>query len=517
MGRTLASIAKSTLTTEMDNLQIDLHQEEKEGLREQLHVVFNACDPNGCGLISLEDLRKIGSSLVGEDHIEEVVQIFDPHDTSQDGINFEQFFDKFVQFMYNDEKAVHCDEIASKENVQNMTYLNVSPRMEREGTFNENLRRSFGRELIPSPGERLGGKNENMRRKITQSKLPGRIPLVNTSSEDEDDSHVSNFQRQYLVRGSSARNSIRRSNRQLNASTRSTPTRRTSDGTLGSKITITEPSDQSNCMTEDNKSMNTGKSDLVDLKAEENDIGNKMIVVDETASSGIGSLRADLDDDENNSSIQFGKRFSEESLVVERQKYAENLAQIEKERNAEKQNFQLKMKEFQKENNELQKKIRELYEDLGRSTVEKESMKEQLEQLLEKDDEEQVAFSDKQDDKEEALLGAIQCLTVRLQNQDQELAEVKEDNIILRSQIRNLKMKKEKDEKSGGRFRLFGGSKEENNSIEQLEDPQDIRVKLKRAEQELVEQKEVNSQLKLYVGEVLIDIMQKNPHVLEKG
>ena len=36
MGRTLASIAKSTLTTEMDNLQIDLHQEEKEGLREQV-------------------------------------------------------------------------------------------------------------------------------------------------------------------------------------------------------------------------------------------------------------------------------------------------------------------------------------------------------------------------------------------------------------------------------------------------------------------------------------------------
>merc|ERR1711915_1107256 len=437
IGRTLASIAKSTLTTEMDNLQIDLHQEEKEGLREQLHVVFNACDPNGCGLISLEDLRKIGSSLVGEDHIEEVVQIFDPHDTSQDGINFEQFFDKFVQFMYNDEKAAHCDEIASKENVQNMTYLNVSPRMEREGTFNENLRRSFGRELIPSPGERLGGKNENMRRKITQ--------------------------RQYLVRGSSARNSIRRSNRQLNASTRSTPTRRTSDGTLGSKITIIEPSDESNCMTEDNKSMNTGKSDLVDLMGEENDISNKMIVVDETASSGIGSLRADLDDDENNSSIQFGKRFSEESLVIERRKHAENLAQIEKERNAEKQNFQLKMKEFQEENNELQKKIRELYEDLGRSTVEKESMKERLEQLLEKDDQEQVAFSDKQDDKEEALLGAIQCLTVRLQNQDQELAEVKEDNIILRSQIRNLKMKKEKDEKSGGRFRLFGGSKEENN------------------------------------------------------
>ena len=130
--------------------------------------MFDACDSNGSGVISLEDLRKIGSSLVGEDHIEDVIQIFDTHDSSQNGITFDQFFDKFVQFMYNDEKAEHCDEIASKENVQNMTYLNVSPRMEREGTFNENLRRSFGRELIPSPGERFGGKNENMRRKLTQ-------------------------------------------------------------------------------------------------------------------------------------------------------------------------------------------------------------------------------------------------------------------------------------------------------------------------------------------------------------
>ena len=36
IGRAIASIAKSTLTTEMDNLQIHLHQEEREGLREQV-------------------------------------------------------------------------------------------------------------------------------------------------------------------------------------------------------------------------------------------------------------------------------------------------------------------------------------------------------------------------------------------------------------------------------------------------------------------------------------------------
>jgi len=33
---------------------------------------------------------------------------------------------------------------------------------------------------------------------------------------------------------------------------------------------------------------------------------------------------------------------------------------------------------------------------------------------------------------------------------------------------------------------------------------------------ELEEQKEVNKQLKTYVGEVLVKIMVKNPHMLEK-
>jgi len=50
-----------------------------------------------------------------------------------------------------------------------------------------------------------------------------------------------------------------------------------------------------------------------------------------------------------------------------------------------------------------------------------------------------------------------------------------------------------------------------------FEDPQNIRVKLKRVEQELKDQKEVNNQLKQYVGEVLVNIMVKNPQILEKN
>jgi len=111
-------------------------------------------------------------------------------------------------------------------------------------------------------------------------------------------------------------------------------------------------------------------------------------------------------------------------------------------------------------------------------------------------------------------MSTVQRLTTRVQAQDQDLAEAKEDNIVLRSQIRSLKGEKRKESKEGGRFKLFGGVKEIPADI--LEDPKDIREKLRQAEQDLVDQKEVNNQLKQYVGEVLVNIMVKNPQILQK-
>ena len=44
-----------------------------------------------------------------------------------------------------------------------------------------------------------------------------------------------------------------------------------------------------------------------------------------------------------------------------------------------------------------------------------------------------------------------------------------------------------------------------------------VRSRLRKLEQELQDQMEVNNQLKSYVGEVLVNIMVSNPEVLEKN
>ena len=59
-------------------------------------------------------------------------------------------------------------------------------------------------------------------------------------------------------------------------------------------------------------------------------------------------------------------------------------------------------------------------------------------------------------DKEEELLTTVQKLTIRVQSQDQDLAEAKEDNIVLRSQVKSLK---EKECKDGGRLKIFSGGR----------------------------------------------------------
>ena len=95
-----------------------------------------------------------------------------------------------------------------------------------QGVFNENLRRSFDKTTsspIRSPGKKV--LKSAGRRKSSQARLSGRIPLVNTSSEEEDCADMAemddsfdrkieaslevarplDLQPQYLVRGSVAR------------------------------------------------------------------------------------------------------------------------------------------------------------------------------------------------------------------------------------------------------------------------------------------------------------------------
>merc|ERR1719373_468397 len=103
-------------------------------------------------------------------------------------------------------------------------------------------------------------------------------------------------------------------------------------------------------------------------------------------------------------------------------------------------------------------------------------------------------------------MNTVRTLSERVADQDQELAEVKEDNIVLKKEI-----------KDSGRFRIFGGNLKENSAPDRLEDPRDIRLKLKQTEKQLAEQEEANRQLNVYLGEVLASVMAKNPQILERN
>ena len=74
-----------------------------------------------------------------------------------------------------------------------------------------------------------------------------------------------------------------------------------------------------------------------------------------------------------------------------------------------------------------------------------------------------------------------------------------------------------------GKFRLFGmlgtgrGDPEEQAGPEEkYEDPADLRKMLAEVRAELLDQKEVNIQLKQYVGDVLVNIIAENPNILER-
>ena len=243
-------------------------------------------------------------------------------------------------------------------------------------------------------------------------------------------------------------------------------------------------------------------------------------------SSGVGSSKADLEE-QISSSILLARKHDEERLDVERQRHIDQLGAMERERDLERRNFQLMFEQFQEEQEKLRRKVDNLTEKVKLVNLEKEHMEKQMTELVKhqgnevvkttQNNEEKDQFEQRRIDREEELMQTVKTLTERVQNQDEDLAEAKEDNIVLKSQVKTLKECKGKECKEG-RFKLFRSGKE-NTPVEdqQNADPQDIRVKLRMVEQELREQKEVNCKLKHYVGEVLADIMVKNPQMLEKN
>merc|ERR550525_2361104 len=214
------------------------------------------------------------------------------------------------------------------------------------------------------------------------------------------------------------------------------------------------------------------------------------------------------------------------------------MAGMERERDMERRNATLRYQQLQEEKDKLKQEVERLQEKVRLIHLEKEQLDEQVAELMEEQrcrspvtavgslatvaavtrevgtmaeamvsSKEVSTMADvtmptseedlKRSNREEELLQTVQALSVRVEEQDDQLAQGKE-----------------------GKFRLFGmlgtGRGDPEEHFEKYEDPADLRRMLAEVRAELVDQKEVNMQLKQYVGDVLVNILAENPNLLEK-
>ena len=132
-----------------------------------MRVVFDACNTDGKGVISLRELANISRSHVGRGQVDQILDILDPGEETHDKIDFDQFYQKFVEFMNSGDKVdgVNMRVIEHNNYNTNNTNLNLSPSKMDQGVFNENLRRSFEKNTISTTSSPY---KKNMRRKTSQ-------------------------------------------------------------------------------------------------------------------------------------------------------------------------------------------------------------------------------------------------------------------------------------------------------------------------------------------------------------
>ena len=140
----------------------------------------------------------------------------------------------------------------------------------------------------------------------------------------------------------------------------------------------------------------------------------------------------------------------------------------------ERRNFQLRYEQLAAEKGDLKAEVVRLREKLDLLSLEKNLLEQQVVETVsakaKEEEEEELREDQERRDREEELVMTVQRLSSRVADQDQELAEVKEDNIVLRKQIKDLSQNKEN--KESPRFRIFGGNLKENSVPDKLEDPQ---------------------------------------------
>ena len=136
----------------------------------------------------------------------------------------------------------------------------------------------------------------------------------------------------------------------------------------------------------------------------------------------------------------------------------------------ERRNFQLRYEQLAGEKADLKTEVIRLREKVELLSVEKTLLEQQAVETIGRKEEEEEREEQERRDREEELVMTVMRLSERVGDQDQELAEIKEDNIVLRRQVKDLSENKEN--KEAPRFRIFGGNMKENSVPDKIEDPQ---------------------------------------------
>ena len=97
----------------------------------------------------------------------------------------------------------------------------------------------------------------------------------------------------------------------------------------------------------------------------------------DSLSSGLGSARTDLEE-EISSSILLARKHGEERLEAERLNHSELVKGMERERDLERRNFQLRFEQFEEEQGRLKKEVEDMKRKLNLVYLEKDHLNEQV-------------------------------------------------------------------------------------------------------------------------------------------
>ena len=184
-------------------------------------------------------------------------------------------------------------------------------------------------------------------------------------------------------------------------------------------------------------------------------------------SSGVDSLKVDLEE-EISSTLVMARKHGEERLEAEKRLHSEELDSLGRERDLERRNFQLKFEQMQEEKEKLKNEVTSLRDKVDLLNTEKNLLEEQMidnVNTLAVKEEADNNEEERRKDREKELLKTVENLSRKVADQDQLLAEIKEDNICLKKQLKELSIKESK-----GGFRIFG----KENVSNKIEDPQVI-------------------------------------------